>query len=60
MNYQSCYSNDIDPNILLMGALEEFLECSGWCPNETLRFYRFSDINKCLTNCNCILIFRVS
>ncbi len=31
-----------------MGALEELLECAGWCKDDTVpKFYRFYDINKC-------------
>lgn len=30
-----------------MGALEELLECAGWCKDDTPKFYRFYDINKC-------------
>lgn len=35
-NYQGCVSPDIaeSANVVLFGALEELLGCSGWCEND--------------------------
>lgn len=41
-------------NVLLLGALEELLGCGGWCPNDTLKYYKFYDINLCVSEGNFI------
>lgn len=50
-HFQACLPADDqkDSNVLLLGALEELLGCAGWCPEDTPKFYRFYDINMCVT-----------
>lgn len=51
-NYQECIDeeNATQSNTLLMASLEEMLECGGWCPGDD-SYYRFSDINSCVSDC---------
>lgn len=50
VQYQKCpsyNSSKEDKSALLLAALEEFLGCGGWCDDDKLKFYRFTNINSC-------------
>lgn len=50
VNYQNCATEKLnEESVLLFGALEKLLTCSGWCKDEAVRFSKFSNINKCVT-----------
>lgn len=52
-NFRSCLKSvDDEANGVLLGSLEDFLGCSGWCSNDAARFLRFSDINFCTSESN--------
>ena len=39
---------DNSGNALLLGTLEEFLDCGGWCSGDDPKFLKFTDINYCV------------
>jgi uncharacterized membrane protein len=51
LSYRDCMEKEEDEEtvVLLMTGLEAAFGCTGWCESDEDKFFKFSDINNCVT-----------